>query len=249
MTICAVVPAAGRGSRLGIAVPKIMAPVRDDETIWTILRRKLLRVADHINLIVSPDGEPLLREHAAADIRRGLVSLSLQPKPVGMGDAIFRGHPIWSRASMILVVWGDQIFVSVETLAEACALHGGVARTVALPLAALPEPYVEYQFAGNGDLIAVRQSREGDRCAPGGLGDIGTFALSTGGLISEWNSYRAEASAGALTGEANFLPFLPFLSARRWSIKRMIVRDAREARGVNTPADLAFFRSLSGGIG
>jgi bifunctional UDP-N-acetylglucosamine pyrophosphorylase/glucosamine-1-phosphate N-acetyltransferase len=248
MRICAVVPAAGRGSRLGIAVPKIMAPMGAGETIWTILRRKLLRVADHINLIVSPDGEPLIREHAAADIRRGLVSLSIQPKPVGMGDAIFRGYPIWSRAPIILIVWGDQIFVSVETLAEACALHGGADRTVALPLAALPEPYVDYQFADDGRLLVVRQSREGDRCAPGGLGDIGTFALSTGGLLSEWNGYLTDAAAGAMTGEANFLPFLPYLSSRHWSVKRMIVRDAREARGVNTPEDLAFFRSLGGGI-
>ncbi len=249
MRVCAVVPAAGRGSRLGIAVPKIMAPLGGGETIWTVLRRKLLQVADHISLIVSPEGEPLMREHAASDIRRGLVSLSIQPKPVGMGDAIFRGYPVWSCAPTVLVVWGDQIFVSVETLAAACAaLRDGCARTVALPLAALPEPYVEYQFAGDGRLLAVRQSREGEPCAPGGLADIGTFALSTDGLLSEWNCYLADAAAGAMTGEANFLPFLPYLSARGWSVKRIIVRDAREARGVNTPEDLAFFRSLGGGI-
>jgi hypothetical protein len=202
-----------------------------------------MRVADHINLIVSPEGEPLVRERTAKDIRNGLVSLSIQPEPIGMGDAIFRGYPVWSRASMILVVWGDQIFVSAETLAATCALHGGAARTLALPLVALPEPYVEYEFATDARLLAVRQSREGDRCAPGGLGDIGTFALSPDGLLSEWNGYLADAPAGALTGEANFLPFLPHLSAKGWSVKRMIVRDAREARGVNTPDDLAFFRS------
>jgi bifunctional UDP-N-acetylglucosamine pyrophosphorylase/glucosamine-1-phosphate N-acetyltransferase len=248
MKICAVVPAAGRGSRLGIAAPKILAPLGGGETIWTILRRKLLRVADHINLIVSPASEPLVREHAAPDIRDGLVTLSIQPKPIGMGDAIFRGHPVWSRAPMILVVWGDQIFVSIETLAKACALHGGDARALALPLAALPEPYVEYEFAADGRLLAVLQSREGDRCAPGGLGDIGTFVLSADGLLAEWNSYLAQAPAGAMTGEANFLPFLPYLSAKGWSVKRMIVRDEREARGVNTPEDLAFFRALGGGI-
>jgi bifunctional UDP-N-acetylglucosamine pyrophosphorylase/glucosamine-1-phosphate N-acetyltransferase len=248
MKICAVVPAAGRGSRLGIAVPKIMAPLSGGETIWSVLRRKLLRVADHINLIVSPEGEPLMRDHAASDITQRLVSISVQPEPIGMGDAIFRGYPVWSRASMILVVWGEQIFVSSATLKETCALHGGAERTVALPLAALPNPYVEYRFATGGRLTEVRQSREGERCASGGLGDVGTFALSTGGLQTEWNNYRADAAVGATTGEANFLPFLPHLSAAGWRFKQMMVRDAREARGVNTPEDLAFFRSLRGEI-
>jgi bifunctional N-acetylglucosamine-1-phosphate-uridyltransferase/glucosamine-1-phosphate-acetyltransferase GlmU-like protein len=242
--ICAVVPAAGRGSRLGIALPKILAPLGGDETIWTVMRRKLLRVADHVNLVVSPEGEALMRLRAGADIERGLVSLSVQPEPIGMGDAIFRGHSIWSRAPIVLVVWGDQIFVSRETLAAACALHGNAARTIALPLASIAEPYVEYVFGDNDRLLAVRQSREGDRCAPGGLGDVGAFVLSTEGLLPEWNSYLAGARAGAVTGEANFLPFLPYLSGRGWSVKRTLVRDAREARGINTPEDLAFFRSL-----
>ena len=244
MKICAVVPAAGRGTRLGIEAPKLLAPLGEGETIWTVLRQKLLSVADHINVIVSPQGERMVRDVVEREDSRARVSLSIQPEPVGMGDAIFRGYPVWSRAAAILIVWGDQVFVSAETLARACALHNGFARTVVLPVVSLPQPYVEYVFADDGRLAAVRQSREGDVCTPDGYGDIGTFVLSVPGLHSAWSKYLAQAPAGTLTGETNFLPFLPYLSSLGWAVKRLVTADPREARGVNTPDDLAFFKSI-----
>jgi bifunctional UDP-N-acetylglucosamine pyrophosphorylase/glucosamine-1-phosphate N-acetyltransferase len=54
MRICAVVPAAGRGSRLHESLPKLLAPLGHGATLWSVLSRKLLAVVDHINLIVSP---------------------------------------------------------------------------------------------------------------------------------------------------------------------------------------------------
>ena len=49
---------------------------------------------------------------------------------------------------------------------------------------------------------------------------------------------------GRETGEINFLPFLPFLSRNGWRVRRLIVDDAREARGINTADDLRFFQEL-----
>jgi bifunctional UDP-N-acetylglucosamine pyrophosphorylase / glucosamine-1-phosphate N-acetyltransferase len=63
-------------------------------------------------------------------------------------------------------------------------------------------------------------------------------------LLSAWTGYLAQAPAGAVTGETNFLPFLPYLSSQGWTVKRLVVSDPREARGVNTPDDLAYFRSV-----
>jgi hypothetical protein len=42
----------------------------------------------------------------------------------------------------------------------------------------------------------------------------------------------------------NFLPFLLHLSKAGWTIRKLVVEDANEARGVNTWEDLEFFRSL-----
>jgi hypothetical protein len=104
-------------------------------------------------------------------------------------------------------------------------------------------PYVEYVFDGP-RLAAVRQSREGDATTPNGFSDVGAFLLGTEGLREAWTGFLTAAPPGIQTGEVNFLPFLPFLSARGWKVTPLEVADATEARGINTPDDLAFFRKL-----
>lgn len=241
--IVAVIPAAGRGTRLASKRPKILTPVHADTTIWTLLSSRLLKVVDHINVIVSPDGERLMRRVVEDSKLTAVVSLSVQPEPIGMGDAIFCGFPVWSRARGILIVWGDQVFVSDKTLRRACSLHGGDDRTLVLPVVSLSEPYVEYVFSNDGGIVAVRQSREGDLCAPNGYADVGTFVLSVAGLQAAWSKFLSATPAGTLTREINFLPFLPFLSSLGWIVRRLVVEEPREARGINTPNDLDFLRS------
>ena len=243
--ICAVVPAAGRGTRLGSKGPKLLTEIGSGKTIWSILSRKLLAAAGKVNVIVSPEGEPAIREAIERDKLAGRVFLSIQATPAGMGDAIFCGFPVWSCADVILVVWGDQVLVSQDTLRRTCALHNGAARSVILPVIRLPNPYVEYIFSGEGCLESVRQSREGDACTPNGYGDVGTFALSVEGLHDAWMHYlTSQMRAGPGTGEMNFLPFLPYLASAGWSVKPLTVTDPREARGVNTPDDLQFVRQM-----
>lgn len=241
---CAVIPAAGRGTRLGLDRPKILAPLNDGETIWSVLRDKLLEIVHRVHVVLSPDGEAVFRATLNGDPRKGRISTSIQSKPIGMGDAIFGCYDNWSGAESLLVIWGDQVFVSPQTLSGALSLHAASPKTVVLPAASLSQPYVEYVFGAEDTLIAVRQSREGDACAPNGWNDIGTFVLSVPGLKQAWDAYLSQASLGETTREINFLPFLPFLAGQGWTVRRLVVKDPREARGVNSIDDMVFFRSI-----
>jgi bifunctional UDP-N-acetylglucosamine pyrophosphorylase/glucosamine-1-phosphate N-acetyltransferase len=234
--VCAVIPAAGRGTRLGSDGPKILAALTQTDTLWSVLQARLAPLVDHIHLVLSPEGASAFPPLPAN------VSTSIQPTATGMGDAIFRGYDIWSRYDGILVVWGDQIFVSADTLSRSlAALKPG--RNVVLPVTRMPVPYVEYVFEG-GRLFQVLQTREGDATTPNGYSDVGTFLLTIDGLKPAWEEFVAAAPRGSATGEINFLPFLPFLAAQGWRVTPLAVADATEARGINTPGDLAFFRSL-----
>jgi bifunctional UDP-N-acetylglucosamine pyrophosphorylase / glucosamine-1-phosphate N-acetyltransferase len=102
---------------------------------------------------------------------------------------------------------------------------------------------VEYVFDG-ARLTKVLQTREGDATTPNGFSDVGAFLLRTDGLQPAWDDHLAGAQRGSGTGEINFLPFLPFLCARGWTVTPLEVADATEARGINTKDDLAFFQSL-----
>jgi bifunctional UDP-N-acetylglucosamine pyrophosphorylase/glucosamine-1-phosphate N-acetyltransferase len=101
----------------------------------------------------------------------------------------------------------------------------------------------EYDFDGE-RLVRVRQTREGDRTDPGGRSDAGLFGLPVANLCSDWDAFSQQAASGAATGEVNFLPFLPYLSCERARpVEIVMLEDADEARGVNTPDDLAFARA------
>lgn len=237
MKVCAVIPAAGRGTRLGESGPKILTALTPHDTIWSILYGKLAPLVDHIHLVLSPEGA------AAFPILPPNVSVGIQPQPTGMGDAIFGAHDIWSAYDAILVVWGDQVFVSADTLRRTLAALEQPGRQAVLPLTRMIRPYVEYVFDGP-SLTKVLQTREGDATTPHGLSDVGTFLVGVDGLKPAWDDYLAGAPLGAGTGEINFLPFLPFLSARGWNVTPLDVADETEARGINTKDDLAFFQKL-----
>jgi bifunctional UDP-N-acetylglucosamine pyrophosphorylase/glucosamine-1-phosphate N-acetyltransferase len=237
MKICAVIPAAGRGTRLGSDLPKILTPLTARDTIWSILHARLAPLVDHIHLVLSPDSA---KQFPALPAN---TSISIQPEPIGMGDAIFRGFDTWSRYDAVLIVWGDQVFVSEKTISRTIAALGPPQRHAVLPVTRMAIPYVEYVFDGP-RLIKVLQTREGDATRAGGFSDVGTFLLATQGLKPAWDSYLNSASRGVGTGEINFLPFLPFLSAQGWTVTPLEVADATEARGINTKDDLAFFQSL-----
>ncbi len=234
--ICAVIPAAGRGTRLGLDVPKILTPLTGHDTVWSVLQARLAPLVAHIHLVLSPQGAAMFPPLPAD------ISFSVQPEPLGMGDAIFRGFDVWSQYDAVLIVWGDQVFVSADTLGRAiAALQPG--RNLVLPVTRMAEPYVEYIF-DSGRLTNVLQTREGDTTTPNGFSDVGTFLLNTNGLKLVWETYLAQATQGGQTGEINFLPFLPFLAAQGWNVTALEVADATEARGINTPQDLEFFRRL-----
>ena len=240
MKICAVIPAAGLGKRLNASVPKLLLPLTATKTVWSVLRLKLVDRVDHIHVVVSPQGEDLIRRALADDVSCGLVSISVQSLPIGMGDAIFQGYAVWSQAEQIMVVWGDQAFVSKKTFKRSLAAHGGGAHTIALPLTFVADPYVEYLFDVDLGLIAVKQVREGDSCSAKGLADVGTFVMSVRDLLPAWHAYLKRASRGVKTKEINFLPFLPFLAVNGWHIEPVHVANPIEARGINTPEDLLY---------
>ena len=233
----AVIPAAGRGSRLGLDRPKILAPVDEahSETIWSILQTKLKPFASRIQVVLSPSGVEWF-QGVDADV-------AIQDSPLGMGDAVFRGAANWNT-DRILVVWGDQVNLSSETFRRTLHAHSSAASRPAfvLPRVWNHKPYVQYDFNERGDVTGVRQTREGDQTDEAGWSDAGLFCLSTQGLEKAWQEYLATAARGSATGEINFLPFLPFLSSRGWTAATWDVQDPDEARGVNTPEDLQFAR-------
>ena len=237
--VCTLVPAAGRGSRLGGNCPKVFTPITDTETIWSILSSKLRLISDHHCLILNSKSYSEYK-----DTLDPKLNIALQDNPIGMGDAIFKGVKYFSKHKLLVIVWGDQVHVSQNTLKSVVQNYSGEPNQIVLPLVSQEDPYVEYIFKGD-KLVNIKQQREGDSTEKGGLSDIGVFALTTNGLEKCWSEFLKNCEKGTETGEINFLPFLIFLSQKcSWKVNKLVVNDPDEARGINTPEDLRYFREM-----
>src|SRR5262245_12808453 len=213
--LIAVIPAAGPGSRMGTTIPKLFLEVKDGLRICDFLLARVATVTCQVHLVLSPEGLAHF-EALGRPAPPGVdLTYSVQPKPDGMGDAVFGAREYWRTAPHLLIVWGDQLGVSARTLARTAARQcDSTAPSLTLPLVHSRAPYVHYELDAS-TWLRVAQAREGDECPPHGLSDVGTFALSTEGLDGAWQRYSSlPESRGARTGELNLLPFFAHLARR-----------------------------------
>jgi hypothetical protein len=100
-------------------------------------------------------------------------------------------------------------------------------------------PYIHLERDFNSRIVRVLHRREGDQMPEIGESDMGLFALSPHAYLELLPRYERGVSIGHLTGESNFLPFIPWVAAREDVVTFPSV-DEEEAVGVNTPEELSF---------
>ena len=232
-----VIPAAGLGSRLGAAVPKLLVPVGGIPMIDR-LARLYEGVVSGVVLIVHSSFEEDVRRHVAS--WRLSATCVVQERPTGMLDAIMLASgPVRSAApDSVWITWCDQVAVhpsTVRTLVEAVAAHSTAA--LVMPTVRRRTPYIHLQRDGEGRIDHVLHRREGDRMPEIGESDMGLFALSAPAYLELLPAYAQEVAVGHLTGERNFLPFIAWVAARHEVVTFPSVEEI-EAVGVNTPEEL-----------
>lgn len=230
-----VVPAAGRGSRLGGAVSKALVEVAGQPMLAWLLA--LYRPWVHgVVVVAHPSAreamQDLLDRH---EVRSAVV---VQAEPTGMLDAVSLGCEAALRWSpdRVWITWCDQIAVHPDTLTRFARLEGE--SSVALPLLLRDAPYIHFDRGADGRITAVRQRREGHEMPARGLSDMGLFSLSAQAAAIELRAFAASATPDPGTGERNFLPFIPYAAARGPVVTIEATEDI-EAVGINTPDDLA----------
>jgi bifunctional N-acetylglucosamine-1-phosphate-uridyltransferase/glucosamine-1-phosphate-acetyltransferase GlmU-like protein len=231
----ALIPAAGRGSRLGFDHPKILFPIAG-ATILEWLLDLLKPLSERFVFVLSPSGA-LPVEDAAARLLRERCAIAVQPEPLGMADAIQCGlAQVETRHT--LIVWGDQVALRPASLDFLMRLHQGIAQPAAVcPTLWRDRPYIHFEREESGRVTRVLQAREGDSMPERGESDSGVFLFRTEALRQYLPRLLASSECiGRKTGELNFLPIFPMLNKL---ITAPIMTDA-ESIGVNSPVDAAY---------
>lgn len=226
----AVIPAAGKGSRLGYDKPKLLYPVAG-KTIAEHLVAKLTPFCSRIVFVTSRGGLAPISDYiqATSALRnaQATFAFSYQIHTLGMADAVRTGVNRVGT-SKTLILWGDQIAVNPGTIGTCIAKHENVTVPVVLNM---PSPYIHFGER-------VLQAREGDKMPPVGDSDIGMFLFNTD-LLRVWMPayLTSKKAVGAKTGELNFLPLFDLLHYADVPIKYLPVASPLEALGVNTVED------------
>jgi bifunctional UDP-N-acetylglucosamine pyrophosphorylase / glucosamine-1-phosphate N-acetyltransferase len=232
-----IVPAAGRGSRLRRKGPKALVPVAGRPMLEHLVDLHASSV-DRIVVVAAPSARAAFEAFRATC--RVPIDMAVQEEATGMLDAILCAGSIVnaSRPRRVAITWCDQIAVAPATVA-AVREQALAAPPPAMVLAtvAVDRPYIHFDRDVHRCITAVRQRREGDAMPDHGESDMGLFDLSLESYLHDLPAFAADALASAGTGERNFLPFIPWLSARAL-VRTVAGMSPIEALGINTPEEL-----------
>jgi bifunctional UDP-N-acetylglucosamine pyrophosphorylase/glucosamine-1-phosphate N-acetyltransferase len=233
-----VVPAAGLGSRLRSALPKVLVPIAGRAMLdWLV--GLYGPYVDRFVLVANPASRTAITDHVA---RLGVpATILVQDEPTGMLDAILIARPVVeaSGAHQVWITWCDQVAVHPTTVARLADLSdGNPGAAMVMPTCTREQPYIHLERGAQGRIAQVLHRREGDRMPVVGESDMGLFSLSRRAFVEDLHAYSQAATLGEGTGERNFLPFIPWAETRGGVVTFQCVEEA-ESVGVNTPDELA----------
>jgi bifunctional UDP-N-acetylglucosamine pyrophosphorylase/glucosamine-1-phosphate N-acetyltransferase len=240
--VAAIIPAAGKGSRLDFEGPKVLFPLAGKP----VLRWIYEVIADLVFkscLVINPENKGRIGDYIRAE---GLaLELAVQRRPTGMGDAILCAEPVLAAEAErcdYLIIWGDQVTVSRETLLI-CLLHHQCSDSkpaFTLPTCKIENPYIHFLRDENGALSDILQRREGDAMPRKGETDCGVFIIKGDLLFTGLKAFKKGNERGRKSSEFNFLPFIAHLSRSGYTVDLLPIADEIETRGINSLEDIEY---------
>jgi CTP:molybdopterin cytidylyltransferase MocA len=231
-----IVPCAGSGTRLNQpGLPKALTPFGGTTLLGHILGR-ISHTFGRIIVVIRPADAPVfvraIRDHAIPELLQK-TGFAFQDAARGSLDAVMCGIEAMDQADRAVVVWGDQVGVSADAVAQ--VLDGLSAADVVVPALEMARPYVWIEMT-DGLMVKVGRQRDGDSVPATGLADLGVFGLSPAAQAFLPACVQRLCGSGA-DRELDFTYAIPCLGNAL--VAKVILRtDLDEAIAVNSPQDL-----------
>jgi bifunctional UDP-N-acetylglucosamine pyrophosphorylase / glucosamine-1-phosphate N-acetyltransferase len=239
---CAVVVilAAGQGTRMRSAVPKVLHPLCGRPLLaWPIAAAREAGAAKVV-VVGGPDRalEPALPDDCV---------LAVQEEPRGTADAVLAAAPHIERDAPVVVLSGDVPLLTAAAIRELVAAHGqhGASATMVTIVLDDPSGYGRVVRGPDGAVERVVETKEPGDATPGELEirevNGGIYAFAGGDLLDALADVKPDNAQGEL-----YLPdVLPLLRARDKVVAAHTVDDTTLALGVNDRGGLAQVREIA----
>ena len=235
--LCALIAAAGRGTRAGLPYPKTLFPIQG-KPILVRIAELLAPYDSQPTVIVSPDGEAPIRQCFE---QYGMAShLVVQPEARGMGDAVLRleQSPAFAGAEHVLLIWGDVPFIQPETVASVVAAHRLQGNDFTFATRMVDSAYTVVSRDAAGQVTRVIETREEGVGEPQvGERDIGLFVFRKTVVL---DMLRKELAGkwGKSTGEHGFLYVIGHLAAQGNKVVALPVATGMDLVSLNSMKDI-----------
>lgn len=155
----AIILAAGKGTRMQSAVPKVLHKVAGRSMLGHVIETAQQCRCDHLAVVVGPGMETVATETGRL---APAAALFIQAEQRGTADAVLAARDaIAAHPGDVIVLYADTPLIRSETIGRLrAALDGGAAVAVLGFTAADPTGYGRLLTAIDGDLLAIREHRD-----------------------------------------------------------------------------------------
>ena len=229
-----IILAAGRGTRMRSARPKVLHPLAGLPLIEHVVRAADRLDPERVGLVIGHQAEQV----RAALSHRPTLAFACQDEQRGTGHALLRAESLFAgRAGTLVVLSGDVPLIRFGTLEELVRTHeaAGAALTVLTAAVARPYGYGRIVRAG-GRLARIVEERDAS-ASQRRLKEIngGIYALD---LPPLFDAVREIPPAGA-SNEIHLPDLVRIYRQRGLPVETVAVADPDEVRGINSQTELA----------
>jgi bifunctional UDP-N-acetylglucosamine pyrophosphorylase/glucosamine-1-phosphate N-acetyltransferase len=235
-----VILAAGEGTRMRSALPKVLHPLCGRPLIAWPIEAALGAGAGSVVVVDNP--KERLRDHLPEG-----VEVAVQKEPLGTGDAVAAAAPKIDPASTVVVINGDVPLITAEVIRSLVDAHeaAGAGATMATMEPEDVRGYGRVVRGADGEVEGVVETKvEGD-ATPEQLAireaNTGVYAFDGGALVAALGDLGTDNAQGEV-----YLPdVLPAIKATGRRVIAHPIGDPALTHGVDDRADLAYAGELA----
>lgn len=230
-----IVLAAGQGTRMKSALPKVLHPVGGKPMLGHVLDAVHGAGAAACHVVYGHGGEQVQTWCAKAYPHERQLHWALQEKQLGTGHAVAQAIPQVPDAATVLIAYGDVPLIRSETLATLAAA-GAEGLAIATVELAQPRGYGRILRDAQGQVTGIVEENDASE-AQRVIREVNTGLMAAPArLLKPWLAALRNDNA---KGEYYLTDVVGFAVAAGLPVQAVRVADAEEVEGVNDRLQLA----------
>jgi bifunctional UDP-N-acetylglucosamine pyrophosphorylase/glucosamine-1-phosphate N-acetyltransferase len=231
-TFTVVIMAAGKGTRMRSAVPKVLHPICGKPMVEWVIDAAQDAGAGRIVAVTRPDD-------GVAEGLPGDVAVAEQREGEGTGSAVLAARDAMEPGQPVLILSGDHPLVSSDLIGQLVDTHRAenAAATLLTTEELDPTGYGRIVRAPDGSVERIVETKTTEGVSPEELAireiNIGAYAFDPEELVS-----ALEEVAPGSNGERYLTDVFPVLRERGRKIASHLTTDVRSAFGINSRVEL-----------